>query len=152
MALGASDLLKLHGEVRELNLKFYHNVQDKYRTAVLQLLLRSVPHHHDEMREMFFEEYQSVRSIVEERSAAYDLLSQTEVEMAARLGVEAYRQVQVTMKARKIRNMEECMQVYNASFNVLKRKVATVLDNVALIDRITRFVKERFQAQIETCL
>jgi hypothetical protein len=152
MALGASDLLKLHGEVRELNLKFYHNVQDKYRTAVLQLLLRSVPHHHDEMRALFFEEYQSVRSIVEERSAAYDLLSQTEVEKAARLGVEAYRQVQVTMKARKIRNMEECMQVYNASFHALKRKVATVLDNVALLDRITSYVKERFQAQMETCV
>jgi hypothetical protein len=149
MALAAGDLLKLHGDVRELNLRFYHNVQDKYRTAVLGLLLRSVPHHHEEMRQLFFEEFQTVRTLVEERSAGYALLSQTEVEEAGRLGVEAYRTMQVAMKARKIRNMEECMHVYNTSFIKLKRKLAAVLENTDLLDRITLFVKERFHVQMQ---
>ena len=149
MALGAGDLLKLHGEVRQLNFQFYHNVQDKFRSVVLQLLLRSCPYHHEEVRALFFEEFQSVRSLVDVRTSLYQSLKQTEVEAAGRAGVHAYREAQATMQAQKKRNMEECMHLYNVSFNELREKLAKVYKDSDLVDRATLFVKERIYARLK---
>ena len=148
MALCASDLLKLHGEVRKLNFQFYHNVQEKFRSAVLQMLLRSSPHHHDEVRALFFEEFQSVRTLVELRTSVYQSVKQTEVEAAARAGLDAYREAQATMQARKKKNMEECMHLYNTSFTELKTKLAMVYRDSALVERVILFVKERIYSHL----
>jgi len=148
MALTSRKLLKLHEDIRQVNLQFYHNVQDKFRTAVLRLLLRSVQHHHDEIRSLFYQEFQSARSLVEERAAAYLLLTQSELEVAARTGVVAYREIQAAMHAQKTRNMGECMHLYNVSFSALQMKVADVVQDPTLVNRVVQFVKEQIYSRM----